>query len=98
MAGRGLMEVGRRMLMRLSSRQLFGFLLVLLVVDMLVPDPLPFVDEAILMVLTFLAARRQPGDEEMSPGGQQASGQDASHQPVGERPPMKNVTPPREQP
>lgn len=45
-----------RLLGRLRSPWLTLLLGALLVVDLLVPDPLPFVDEAVLALLTVLAA------------------------------------------
>jgi uncharacterized protein DUF6116 len=53
-------------LSRLGSRTLLMFAAVLFVIDLLVPDPLPFVDEIILGVTTLLLARRRdrlPGDQ-----------------------------------
>lgn len=45
-----------RLLGRIRSPWLTLLLAALLVVDLLVPDPLPFVDEAVLALLTVLAA------------------------------------------
>jgi hypothetical protein len=39
---------------RLKYPWLFGLLVVLFVVDLLVPDPIPFVDELVLALLTLL--------------------------------------------
>jgi len=65
---------------RLKSSHLFLVLAGLFLLDLVVPDPLPFFDEAVLGVLTLLAARwqlrRQPA-------------------PTAPKPPPKNVTPPR---
>ena len=36
---------------------MFLVFLVLLVIDLLIPDPLPFVDEIILMILTALTGK-----------------------------------------
>ena len=48
-------------LSRLGSRTLLTLCALLFVVDLLVPDPLPFVDEIILGVTTLLLARRRDG-------------------------------------
>ena len=45
-------------LSRLRSWQLVALAAVLFLVDLLVPDPLPFVDEALLGLLTFWLSRR----------------------------------------
>jgi hypothetical protein len=53
-----------RLLPRLKYPQLFLILAGLFVVDLLVPDPIPFVDETALALLTFLVGswrtRKQP--------------------------------------
>ena len=46
-------------LSRLGSRTLMMLCGVLFVIDLVVPDPLPFVDEIILGVTTLLLARRR---------------------------------------
>jgi len=46
-------------LSRLGSRTLLLLAAALFVIDLLVPDPLPFVDEIILGVTTLLLARRR---------------------------------------
>ena len=48
-------------LSRLGSRTLLMLCVMLFVIDLLVPDPLPFVDEIILGVTTLLLARRRDG-------------------------------------
>lgn len=62
---------------RLKSPQLVMLLGSLFVIDLFFMDPLPFVDEAILLVLTLLAARwkKSPAPE------------------ATPKPPPKNVTP-----
>ena len=51
----------RRFLNSLRSWQLVVLAALLLLVDIVVPDPLPFVDEALLAVLTYLLTRwRKP--------------------------------------
>ncbi len=51
----------RRFMNSLRSWQLVALAALLLLVDIVVPDPLPFVDEALLAVLTYLLARwRKP--------------------------------------
>ena len=49
----------RRFLSSLRSWQLVILAGLLLLIDLVVPDPLPFVDEALLAVLTYLLARRR---------------------------------------
>lgn len=53
-----------RLLPRLRFPQLFAILAGLLVLDLLMPDPIPLVDELTLAVLTFLIGswrtRREP--------------------------------------
>ena len=53
----------RRFLNSLRSWQLVVLAALLLLIDLVVPDPLPFVDEVLLAVLTYLLARwrRPPG-------------------------------------
>jgi hypothetical protein len=47
------------LLSRLGSRTLMTLVGVLFVIDLFVPDPLPFVDEIILGVTTLLLSRRR---------------------------------------
>ena len=47
------------LLSRLGSRTLVTLCAILFVIDMLVPDPLPFLDEIILAVATIILARRR---------------------------------------
>ena len=47
------------LLAKLGSRTLVALFAVLFVIDLLVPDPLPFVDEIILAVTTIMLARRR---------------------------------------
>ncbi|HUP25667.1 MAG TPA: DUF6116 family protein, partial [Thermoanaerobaculia bacterium] len=50
-------------LQRLRFPQLFVLLLILFFVDLLVPDPIPFIDEALLGLLTLIMGslrRRDP--------------------------------------
>lgn len=66
-------------LSRLRFPQLFGILAALLMLDLMTPDPLPWLDEAFLFVVTLMVgALRRPEDEESDPG----------------KPAEKNVTPP----
>ena len=44
---------------KLGSRTLVALFAVLFVIDLFVPDPLPFVDEIILAVTTIMLARRR---------------------------------------
>lgn len=72
-------NVVSRFLEQLKSSQLLSLLAGLLVLDLIIPDPLPFVDEIILGVLTLLVARWK----------MRSSAPEA--EPV--KPPTKNVTP-----
>ena len=48
-------------LARLTARQMMALAAVLLVADLVIPDPIPFVDEALLgLTVLLLARRRQP--------------------------------------
>ena len=47
------------LLSKLGSRTLVTLCAVLFVIDLLVPDPLPFIDELILAVATIILARRR---------------------------------------
>jgi hypothetical protein len=49
-----LFSVLERIVPRLKYPQLFAVLLVLFLVDLFVPDPIPFVDEVLLGLLTLL--------------------------------------------
>jgi hypothetical protein len=50
-----------RLLARFSSRQLFWVAAALFVLDLIVPDPIPLVDEVLLGLLTALLARGRWG-------------------------------------
>ena len=52
---------------RLQSSQLLMMLTLLFLLDVIIPDPLPFIDEAILGVLTLLVARWQMRSEPPPP-------------------------------
>lgn len=77
---RGLRALLGRFLGRLRFPWLFVVLAGLLLLDLLTPDPIPLLDEAILAVLTFLLALWQ----------------NRSDPTVEPKPPMKDVTPPYE--
>ena len=47
----------RNFLARLRSPWLFGLMAVLFVIDLLIPDLLPFVDELLLALATLLLSR-----------------------------------------
>ena len=52
-----------RFLSGLRSSQLFIIVAVLFVVDLFIPDPVPFLDEILLGVLTLLLGRwKRPAD------------------------------------
>jgi len=76
--GRGLLS---RFLGQLKFSQLFLLTAGLFVVDLAVPDLLPFVDEILLLLLTILFGswRKERG---------------LTEEPAGQKPPTKNVTPP----
>lgn len=61
-----------RLLPRLKYPQLFMVLAGLLLADLVIPDPIPFVDEALLAVLTFLVGswrtRKAPVEDAEPPG------------------------------
>ena len=57
-----------RLLPRVRLPWLVVLLAALLVLDVLTPDPVPFLDEAVLAVLTVLAASwRRPAEERQPP-------------------------------
>lgn len=67
-----------RFLGRLRFPQLFALLAGLLLLDLLLPDPLPFVDELVLGILTLLVAMwrdreedpfRKPPEKNVTPAG-----------------------------
>jgi Family of unknown function (DUF6116) len=62
----------------LKSSTLLLVVTTLFVVDLVIPDPLPFVDEIVLGLLTILIARWR----------------ERRRQPPAAKPPPKNVTPP----
>jgi hypothetical protein len=49
------------LLSRLGSRTLMTVCAILFVIDLVIPDPVPFLDEIILGVGTILLARRRGG-------------------------------------
>ena len=68
------------LLEKLRFPQLFIFTLALLAFDVLVPDPIPFLDELLIAaVAVLLGSLSKPPEEE----------------PPAPKPPMKNVTPPK---
>ena len=71
---------------QLRSSHLVMLLSAIWLLDILVPDPLPFVDEIILGLLTLLVARfrSRGGTPPESP---------ATRNPPAAKPPTKNVTP-----
>jgi len=68
-------------LSKLSSPYVIAIMGGLFLLDLAIPDPLPFVDEAVLLLVTLLLARWR--------GRHQAWADD-----VGMKPPSKDVTPP----
>lgn len=74
-------QVARGLVRRFASRlrfpQLFTVAAILFVIDLLIPDMIPFMDEILLGLLTVLLGMMREG-----PGSVE-----------GEKPPMKDVTP-----
>ncbi len=70
----------QRFVGRLRSSQLLLLVGSLFVVDLFIPDPIPFVDEIILGIMTVLIARWQ---------SRRSEDEDA----FDDKPPPKNVTP-----
>lgn len=70
-----------RFLSRLRFPQLFGLAALLLVVNLFIPDPLPFLDEALLAILTVVLGQIRSSDDEEDEDDD------------GDEPPIKNVTP-----
>ena len=56
-------------LSRLSTRQMLGLAGMLFVADLVVPDPIPLIDEALLGLTVLLLARRKGPDREALPPG-----------------------------
>ena len=52
--GSSAQEVARSLVSRLKYPWVFALLLGLFLADLIVPDPIPFVDELMLALLTFL--------------------------------------------
>jgi hypothetical protein len=67
---------------RLRFPQLFGIAATLFLVDLLIPDLIPFIDEILLGLLTLLLG----------------SLQEKPTVPAVEKPPVKDITPPGEMP
>lgn len=77
---RSLVTLFERIASRLKSSQLVWLVGGLFVLDLFIPDPIPFVDEILLGLATLLIARWQ--SERAAPDPPDAS-----------KPPPKNVTP-----
>ena len=80
-------EVGRNILTRFASRlrfpQLFALTATLFAIDLLIPDLIPFVDEILLGLGTLLLANWKADDKTRPETG-------------GNKPPIKDITPPDE--
>ncbi|MEM7351949.1 MAG: DUF6116 family protein [Acidobacteriota bacterium] len=74
----GFLGTLRRLGQRLKSSQLLMLVSSLFVLDLLIPDPIPFVDEIILGILAILVGRWQ--ERRATP-------------PESSKPPPKNITP-----
>lgn len=70
-----------RFLTRVSTHKLAAVVGLLFLLDFVTPDPIPFIDEIVLALLTLLLARWQGRNSDPAPA------------PVVDRPPVKNVTP-----
>lgn len=55
------MSLIARFLSGLATPRLFVLAAVLLGIDLVVPDIVPFLDEIVLAILTLIFARRKPG-------------------------------------
>ena len=66
-AGSPLTTLVQRLLPRLRYPQLFLALAALLLVDLVLPDPVPLLDELLLATLTFIAASLRRRREEPPP-------------------------------
>ena len=73
----GLIERIRRFVGQLKSPQLFLLVGSLFLLDLVILDPIPFIDEIILGIITLLVARWKKRRDE----------------PAAPKPPPKNVTP-----
>lgn len=71
-----------RFLTRVSTHKLAAVVGVLFFLDFITPDPIPFIDELVLGMLTLLLARWQGRHSEPAPVSPTANGR-----------PVKNVTP-----
>ncbi len=78
-SSQSLIERLQRFAGQLRSKTLLAVVASLFVLDLVIVDPLPFVDEIILGILTILVARWQKRRKEPPPAP---------------KPPPKNVTPP----
>ncbi len=72
-----------RFLAKLRFPQLFTLAAALFVVDLVVPDLIPFVDEVLLAAATYLLANLRKPEGVSAP-------------PDGPKPPMKDITPPED--
>jgi len=79
-ARQGLIEkLVRRAAPGIRFPRLFAVFLILLILDILIPDPIPFLDEIVLALGTILFGMWREGQHEG---------------PAPRKPPEKNVTPP----
>lgn len=62
MIGRSISSIVARTLGRLRYPWLFAIAGTLLLLDLVVPDPVPFLDEILLTVITLLLGSRRRGD------------------------------------
>jgi hypothetical protein len=59
----------RRVLVRLGSRTILGIGVTLFVLNLLIPDPIPFIDEILMLVGTILLSRRVKAEERIGDPG-----------------------------
>ncbi|MSO56493.1 MAG: hypothetical protein EXQ55_06170 [Acidobacteria bacterium] len=60
----------RRVLARLGARAIVGIGVSLFILNVLIPDPLPFVDEILMLVGTILLSRWARTEEKLGDGSQ----------------------------
>lgn len=76
---------------RLSTSNLVFVVAAVFLIDLVAPDPVPFIDEVVLGVLTILLARWRSGAQQRAAeSGTQSGGKSNGG---SKKPPPKNVTP-----
>jgi hypothetical protein len=59
----------RWVLLRLSARAIVGIATALFILNLIIPDPLPFIDEILMLVGTVLLSRWAKTEEKLGDGG-----------------------------